>query len=109
MRDCVGGRGFGRMIEQSFAGLQICGGGRFYVDGSIGRPCKSVPVAREAGAIARTLDTNNPDHAIRAFRGYSHAAVAKGEIERVDGGLIAKGGKRGCGEAETVAKRASPL
>lgn len=84
-----------RLNDQSFSGLQICGGSRFHVDGSIGHPCKSVPVAREAGAIARTLDTNNPDHAIRAFRGYSHAAVAKGEIERVDGGLIAEGGKCG--------------
>lgn len=82
------------MIEQSLPGLQICGGGRSHVIGSIGRSCKSVPVAGEAGAIARTFDTNNPDHSIGAFRGYSHAAVAKGEIERVDRGLIAEGGKR---------------
>lgn len=65
---------------------------RFHCGGRMARVDKALSIPGETGAIARTLHTYKRDDAIPAFRWDSHTTVAKREIQRLDGRLIAKNG-----------------
>lgn len=51
---------------------------------------KSLSIPGEARAIERTLHSDKRNDAVPAFRWNSHTTVAKGEIQRFDGRLIAE-------------------
>ena len=80
------------MIDQSFTCSEICDDGSFHFRGFFVRAGKSDLIARKAAAIARTLHANKRDDVVTTFSWNSHTTIAKGEVQRFEGRLIAEDG-----------------
>lgn len=80
------------MPIRSFSDPQIFDASRFQYGEVIVFFTKSLSITRKAGATARTLLAYKSDYAVRGLRRNSHATIAKSEVKRFDGKLIAEDG-----------------